>query len=247
MSQEKELFNVFKMGNESTEFKTTENQAISRLTAYKVWLSDIKDKEFKQKEAASAYVEAQGRNVSRVNIVASVVDKYESEKYSSLTLDDSSAQMRLKAFGDSIQQLKGVETGDIIITIARLRNFNNENYLYPEIVKKVSSKHALLRKLELTIEHGKREQHQVPVQTTPKQAALPATAPKPQQQEIKPVNTLKEKIKVQLAKLDEGEGVEVTSLQASLEENQEEIRKVLDGLVGEGEAYEPRPGKFKLI
>ncbi len=231
------------MENEkSTEFKTTTSDAeIRRLTAYKVWLSDINEREFQQKEGVPDYVDVVGNRVSRVNIIASVVDKFDSENYSSLTLDDGSAQIRLKAFGDSIQKLNGIEAGDIITTISRLRNFNNENYLLPEVIKKVTSKQALLRRLELIIDHGKRE----PGEKSTEQAKLPQTE---KEKTDVAKDDLKDRLKIYIEKIDEGEGVEISLLRGKFEEKDNEtFQKIIEDLLSEGEAYEPRPGKIKLI
>ena len=232
---------------ENIEFKTT-HTSIQRFTAYKVWLSDLKEKEFKQEAGMPAYIDINGRKVSRVNIVASVVDKFESENYASLTLDDGSAQLRLKAFGDT-SQLKNINTGDIILTISRLRNYNNETYLLPEIIRKVDSKQALLRKLELIIEHGKRETRQKTEQETTWTRAERGQAKLsdlPEETEKLAEQARKEKVRILISKLDEGEGVELTQLQEKFQEK-EKLTKVIQELLSEGEAYEPRPGKIKLI
>jgi len=219
----------------TSEFKTASAPTeVARLTAYKVWLSDIKEKEFKQEQGLPDYLEISGKKISRANIIASVIDKFDSEKFSSLTLDDGSAQLMLKAFGDSIPKLKNISTGDIILTISRLRNYNNETYLLPEVIKKVDSKYALLRRLELIIEYGKRD----PGEKTSQQSTLPADTE---------TDNLKERIKTQIAKLDEGEGVETSLLQEKFPDDKEKLSKIIDDFLSEGEAYEPRPGKIKLI
>lgn len=226
---------------EEVEFKTEKPRDIQRLTSYKVWLSDIKEKEYKQEEGMPAYVEINGRKVSRVNVIASVVDKFESENqnYSSLTLDDSSGQLRLKAFADSLEKLKNINTGDIVLTISRIRNYNNETYLLPEIIKKVDSKQALLRRLELIIEHGKREAGMQEQRVKVEQTKLIQNK-KPAEESIK------EKIRILISKFDSGEGVEISQLQENIDDK-EKLRSIIDELLGEGEAYEPRPGKIKLI
>ncbi|MBU2497144.1 MAG: hypothetical protein KJ767_03740 [Nanoarchaeota archaeon] len=227
----------------SDDFKTKEGEinTVGRMTAYKVWLSDIKEREFKQQQGVPSHVDINGRRVSRVNIIASVVDKFvsENQNYSSLTLDDGSEQLRLKAFADSTEMLNAIEIGDIILTIAKLRTYNNETYLMPEILRKVSSKEALLRRLELILEHGKRE---------------PYTSKRTEQTRIiqekestsNPEDTLKEKLRALISKLDEGEGVEITKLEETYPDK-EKLAKFIEDFLSEGEAYEPRPGKIKLI
>ena len=59
---------------------------------------------------------------------------------------------------------------------------------------------------------------------------------------------LKEKVKILIARIDEGEGVEVSKLLLEFQENEKEkVDKIIDEFLSEGEAYEPRPGKVKLI
>ena len=223
------------------EFKTKEGEVntVGRMTAYRVWLSDIKERELKQH--TPPYVDINGRRVSRVNIIASVVDKFVSENknYSSLTLDDSSGQLRLKAFADATKMINGIEIGDIILTIAKIRGYNEETYLVPEILRKASSKEALLRKLELILEHGKRESNY-----------RPTLIKKSQQQKIQeqanPEETAKEKLRALISKLDEGEGVEIKKLEETYTDK-EKLAKFIEDFLSQGEAYEPRPGKIKLI
>lgn len=248
------------MESDLSEFKIEDSsdKALSRLTAFKVWLSDIKKAEYIQQENSSDYIEINGREVSRVNVIASVVDKHDAENFSSLTIDDGSAQIRLRAFSDFMSKLKGISTGDIILTIARIKSFNNETYLLPEILKKVSAKHALLRRLELILEHGKREpgnqiQHTF-IQTASEQKSqksIETTETKEAQEnanEGNSLNILKDKLKIFIEKMDEGEGVEISRLTEKFEEkDKQSIYKFLEDFLSSGEAYEPRPGKIKLI
>ena len=146
--------------------------ARERLTAYKVWLSDLLKANANQQptqqqnqQQGTLAVSIHSKKVARINLIASVIDKFVSDTYSFLTLDDGSTQIRLKTFGDDVAKLNNIETGDIILTIARLRTFNNELYLTPEIIKKVDGKNALLRRLELTLEYGKREAAISPAKT----------------------------------------------------------------------------------
>ena len=231
----------------------------TRQTAYKIWLSDLKERAIEKVEGHTDFILVGEKRVSRVNVVASVVDKFLADNYASLTLDDGSAQLRLKAFGDFIPRLREIEAGDIILTIARIREYNNETYILPEIIKKVTSKHALLRRLELILEYGKRDpgfkaemEHEFNPKTGQVQPQMQVQEKSQQQIQQEESNislaSLKEKIKIQLAKLDEGEGVELTLLEQNLTiKDKEKVAEAIDELLGEGEAYEPRPGKIRLI
>ncbi len=280
------------MEAESYEFSAASTDAgasRARLTAYRVWLSDLKDGQLEKVDGQTDFISVREKQVSRVNIIASVVDKYLAENYGALTLDDGSAQLRLKAFGNFISRIKDIESGDIILTIARIREYNNEIYMFPEIVKKVTAKHALLRRLELILEHGRRDPSERAedgrwhrggaesrghgpgseeqdwefnpktgerIQKGPQEnrtqgkdgSAGTQTQQTQQEHSFLPSAELKERVKLQIAKLDEGEGVELAIIEQKIGvKSKEAIAEVIEELLGEGEAYEPRPGKIKLI
>jgi hypothetical protein len=53
------------------------------------------------------FLELEERKIIRVNIVANIVDKYSSEgekKFSTITIDDASGQIRLKVFGEDVEK-----------------------------------------------------------------------------------------------------------------------------------------------
>ena len=135
-----------------------------RNISYKLRISDIHRGSMMINEKFS-YLELDGREVSRVNLIANVIDKFVSEgekRYASLTIDDASSQIRVKAFGEDTERLKEFEIGDTVLVIGSLRHFNNEIYVLPEIMRHLSTEWLLARKLELEkiyskIEYGTRQ------------------------------------------------------------------------------------------
>src|SRR3989344_5652146 len=127
-----------------------EIQQQKRKTAYKVWIGDLLKSNISMNENRLNYVELGNRKIVRVNIIANVIDKYRhNEKpYTSLTLDDSSGQMRVKSFDDTANT-SSFNVGDSVRVIGTVRYFNEELYIQPEIIKKVDEKWLLVRKLEL--------------------------------------------------------------------------------------------------
>ncbi|MBN2094883.1 MAG: hypothetical protein JW727_02445 [Candidatus Aenigmarchaeota archaeon] len=97
------------------------------------------------------YIEVDGERLSRVRVMATVIDKFLSEdgNYGTLTLDDGVDTIRLKAFQD-LRVIEAIEKGDTVDVIAKIREYNGERYLQPEIVAKVEDPNfEVLRKLEL--------------------------------------------------------------------------------------------------
>lgn len=102
------------------------------------------------------FLEIKGKDVYRVNLIANVIDKFESNQkpYVNVTLDDGTGDLRVKAFADEVHLLQNLQLGDTILVVGILRYYNDEIYIMPEIVKTVEPKWLVARKLELEKEYG---------------------------------------------------------------------------------------------
>ena len=175
------------------------------------------------------FLELGDKKIARVNVIGNIVDKYESEgekKYIFFTMDDGSGQLKLRAFGDDAERFKDITQGETVLVIGRLRNFNNETYVSPEIIKIQDPKYLVIRKLELEKEKSN-------------------TAPPIKKEEIVAIkDKILEKIK---ASEDEG-GVEVDKIIMELRETSPEIiNQEIKKLLEEGIVFEPRPGKLRYL
>lgn len=98
------------------------------------------------------YVEMEdGTQISRVRIMATVLDKYVSEdgNYASLTLDDTTDTIRCKIFKE-LDIIETIEKGDLIDLIGKIKEYNEERYLQPEVIVKIENPNfEVLRILEL--------------------------------------------------------------------------------------------------
>ena len=99
------------------------------------------------------HVELGNRNIVRVNIIANVIDKYESEgekRFATITLDDGSGQIRARVFADDIALFKDIVQGDTILAIGLVRFFNQELYVLPELIKKLEVSGAKFSEVEVS-------------------------------------------------------------------------------------------------
>ncbi|MGV8142672.1 MAG: OB-fold nucleic acid binding domain-containing protein [Candidatus Pacearchaeota archaeon] len=200
-------------------------EEFKRHTAYKLKIGDILSGPQITDGERLKFVEVHGTNVARVNLIANVIDKFiqeDEKKFASITLDDSSGQIKLKAFGEDVEKLKAFEQGDTILTIGLIREWNKEVYVLPEIMKKKEPEYLLLRKLE--IDHNK-----------------PAPVNKQE------VTEFKDKLLAAIKREDANGGADIKALTTELGAKQDlmntEIRKLLE----EGIIYEPRPGKVRYL
>ena len=124
---------------------------LQRQTAFKVPVGVITNGKPIFEGERFAGMEYGGKRISRVNMVGNIVDKYSNpeKRYSSLTLDDGSGQLRLKGFSDQFELLSGPAIGDTVYIIGMLKHFNDEIYVMPEIIKISDPRWLGIRRLEL--------------------------------------------------------------------------------------------------
>jgi len=201
---------------------------MERQTAYKVWIGTLmKGKVIQENERFTA-IDLGTKKISRVNLVANVIDKYsdENKPYVSATLDDSTGQIRVKAFADFTNILSDINIGDTVLIIGMIRIFNNEIYVTPEIAKVVEPKWGLVRKLELLKEYGKFESE---VNTGPSNQA-----------------SGRERVLTMLK--ENSSGMDIDKIIMHLKDiDVAEINNIILGLISDGLIYEPMPGKLRSM
>ncbi len=171
------------------------------------------------------FIEIENKTIIRVNLIANVIDKFVQEgekKYASVTLDDATGQIRLKAFGDEISKFSALNQGDTIQVIGLIRYWNNEVYITPEIIKKKDPAFLLVRKLELEAEE-------------------------PKSLEKDKLIELKDKIIYMIKEAEKDNGIEVEKIILELKENSSIINQEIKKLLEDGLVYEPRPGKLRYL
>jgi RPA family protein len=176
-----------------------------------------------------SFLELGDKKIVRVNIIGNIIDKYESEgerKYIFFTLDDGSGQIKIKCFGDDVLKFKDVSQGQTVLVIGVLRNFNNETYLSPEIIKEQDTKYLLIRKLETEKERSKNSQPM----------------------ERNQIVAVRDRILDKIKEAENNGGIETDKVIMDLRDVSpsiihQEIKKLLE----EGIIFEPQPGKIRWL
>jgi len=235
-------------------------QVQQRGIAYKAWIGDLLKGNFSFDGERFNFVEIAQKKISRVNIVANVIDKYESEnpekQYAALTLDDASGQIRAKTFGGDTKKFLDINIGNTILVIGQLRYFNNELYVIPEITRQLDEKWLIVRKLELDEEYGALSKENIPLEEKPlspsirkeeKAEKIFVTEEKiaDEQKQEETNENVKESVFNIIKKNDNG--VDVDTLIMSVNYPIYDINAAISALVEEGRIYEPRPGKLRVI
>jgi len=201
---------------------------IKRHIAHKLWIKDLlANKYVKQEGWDPNYVEINGERVSRVNLLATAVDKFLSDdgNYGALTLDDGTETIRAKAFGRDVAKIKHIEIGQLLRFIGKPKKYDEEVYLTPEVVRAEEDPNwILVRKLELE---------------------------KPKAGEIKKKEVEEKSPNVRLIELikseDKGEGADIKTVINKSGMDEADAQNLIAGLLKAGDLFEPTKGKIKLL
>ncbi len=197
-----------------------------RNVAYKVRIGDILKSKPITSEGRFLYLEHGDKKVVRVNLLANCIDKYVSEgerKFGSLTIDDASGQIRIKVFGEDIEIIKDILQGDTLQIIANVREWNNEIYLIPEVLKKVDPRWLLVRKLEIQ------------------------NSRKDMDSDEKGGYELKDTVMKQIKDAEIDGGIDIDKIIMDTESSPDLINSEIKKLLEEGVIYEPRPGRLRYL
>ncbi|MFB6265524.1 MAG: OB-fold nucleic acid binding domain-containing protein, partial [Candidatus Nanohaloarchaea archaeon] len=123
-----------------------------RLTARKVRIEDVKGGKYYEKEGfdPNYVLTPHGMVVSRARVLGTVVDTFvnDDESYGAVTIDDGSGTIRGKFFQD-LGKMEEVEEGDIVELVGKVKEYDGERYVNPELVLERSPTYELVRAVEL--------------------------------------------------------------------------------------------------
>ncbi|MBI2647462.1 hypothetical protein HYW99_03210 [Candidatus Woesearchaeota archaeon] len=200
-----------------------------RQVAYKISIVDILNGDFIKDEVSAGYTYVKNLNISRVNIIATVVNKTEViYSYNSMIVDDGTGRIELRSF-DSNAIFTKADIGDVVLVIGRIREFNRDRYILPEIIKRLDNINWLnLRKLELKnndFRSGFTNKKDLDAQN----------------------NSISnsEEICLLIKKLDRGEGALIDEVIKNSSDSKTE--DIINKLLESGNIFEIIPGKLKVL
>lgn len=208
-----------------------------------------------------------GQKVSRANLVGTVVDKFVSDdgRYSTLTIDDGSGAIRVKAFGKDIKTFDGIKPDNLVLIIGFVKQYANEIYITADMVKKVELNYEALRRLEVLdnltmqkkiVEHIRQFAANVTrdeVKEYMRKVGIDSEASEDMLDNVLDVILEKKeadyspKILGIIEQLDEGKGVEISKIFETCDLPDHETERALNSLLSSGRIFEPSAGKFKKI
>ncbi|HJN56400.1 MAG: OB-fold nucleic acid binding domain-containing protein [Candidatus Woesearchaeota archaeon] len=209
-----------------------ENRTIQkRQIAYKTGIKDMLDSDYIKREGFEPnYLKINGLEISRVNVIGVVVQKLDTDNHKNILIDDGTGEISARIFEDNAL-LDKINVSDIVIIIGRPREFSAEKYILIESIKKIDSKWAEVRKLEL-----KRDVSKAPV------VGIPAAEDNTGNKEIVDLSPSNEIVNL-IKELDKGEGVSIEEIYSK----NKDADKLVNMLLKEGDVFEVKPGKLKVL
>lgn len=202
-----------------------------------------------------------GEQVTRVRVMGTVIDKFirDDQNYATLRIDDGSETVSLRAWKEGVKELDGYKVGDTVDVIGRVREFNGEIYLVPELIIRVEDPNwELVRELEVIAARREALASGVRPKITKLEPQLlniqmPQTGGEVEPSEEAgdeplPVipHEVKKRVVIAIEKLDAGSGVEPINLSNELNMSLTQLNDVLRVLFVDGDVFEPTHGKFRL-
>ena len=206
-------------------FLETENLQ-RRYIAYKLRIRDILSSRYVKTEGVNPnYLQINGQEVSRVNVIGVVVQKSNMENYSEMIIDDGTGKISARAFENNFL-LNNVEIGGVVLVIGRPREYLEEKYLLVETAKKINPLWGKVRKLEL---NDFELQGNDEIKDGDNKEIIDESS--------------KNRILKTIKDLDKGNGVSIDALPSNLGN----IDQIVGVLLREGNIFEVRPGKLKVL
>ncbi len=208
---------------------------MQRQTAIRVRIVDLVSGEWVKKEGMepSYVITPRKESVSRAKVVGTVVSKFVSEdgNFGSITIDDSTGTIQGKQWKE-IELITAANHGDLVSMIGKVREYEGDIYMVPEILRPVGPAEEALARLQVLKKLGK-----------PAEAAKDGNAAEPQKK------TDADQLRKSIMTIIEGseDGIRYNDLVEKAKVPEEDLEGVINELLGEGICYEPTPGKIKKI
>ena len=242
---------------------------ILRQVAVKILIKGIFQAEYvqeKDEDKSNYLLTSKSEKIYRVNLIAIVVDKEKIGSITNLLVDDGTSEMIVRSFEEN-KHVEELDIGDAVLVIGKIRIYNKEKYLAPEIIKKTSPDWLKIRFLELQSNKNDQiiddEMYNLVEKVKKNDVKVIKKVEVVIQDEINKVNKISEEVKfgededlslsllpaekiIKLIKeLDKGEGVLIEEI---IEKSDlEKTEQLLEIMIKKGDIFQNNPGKIKVL
>ncbi len=254
----------------------SENKPFFRFPAEKASIGELEEGEYvEEKEQKPNYIiTSENKKIFRINVIATLVHKELRGSITSILIDDGTGKIIVRIF-EEMKSVFNLEVGDVIQIIGKVRTYNNEKYIFPEIIKKTNPAWLKIRFLELQKSNlfvgKKKEDHEILQKLKKEGLELNELNNKENQKEPVPYKFSQknitpgvelfevvseeieendpllpfEKISKLITQLDKGEGVMIEEI---IEKSPlEKTEELIEKMLENGDIFQNTPGRVRLL
>ncbi len=200
---------------------------------------------------------AVGEKIFRHNVVAIILQKETVGSVTNFLVEDGTGNITARFFEKS-PVIESLDVGNVVILVGKIRMYNQERYISPEIVKKIDAKWMKVRSLELknvmtptvSLNEKKENDVSVPIEKESEEVKVPPIINQEEKVEITQIDEENvqlpfEKITALITELDDGSGVLMETIieKSPLRETEDILTKMLE----KGDVFQITPGKIKVL
>lgn len=177
-----------------------------------------------------------GEKVYKIRINGTIVAKYFSEgdkekkSYANFTLDDGSDTIRVKAWEEQAEILRGFEIGEEVEVMGRPRQSDDEMYLLPDEILKIDDLNKSLYLRAKKIKRYAKKNYELPTE-----------------EQIVKAHDMAQMESVWSIIMETEEGVELEDIISKTKLDKAIVESVIQELIKKGDIYEPTSLKFRKI
>jgi len=228
----------------------------ARQIAVKIYIADlILGTYIQEVEQNPNYLQTiHNQKIYRLNVIAIIIQKEILGTITNFLMEDSTGTIVARFFEEN-KYLERFKVGDVVLVVGKVRTYNQEKYISPEIIKKVNPLWLKIRLKELRLVEVSKNISVITTQKEEEQVKI-------QQPTIivttQPTQMLKEGVVVEdniilpyqkitqlIRTLDKGEGARIEEImEKSPLQNTEEI---IETMLKNGDIFQNSPGKVKVL
>lgn len=223
-------------------------EKFQRSIAKKINVEQVLLGKYIQTEQEADYLLIDEEKIHRLNIIGIIVHKDIIGSMTTFILDDGTGSILLRLFEED-KKLEEINIGNTVITIGKVRMYNEEKYISPEILQKTKQEWLQVRTQELSKLYPEEEKYKDKIKNEEKENKNDEErkkSEKEQKESISERTILPAQKIVQLIKdLDHGEGVLIEEIieQAPFIDTS----KLLEKMLKNGDIFQIVPGKIKVL
>lgn len=233
--------------------------ATQRQTAYRIWLADLIKGEFIKSsgEFQPNFVLTRNLNISRVNIVGAIVFKNIQGGFGSLSIDDGSAIIQVRAWKEGAKALEGFDVGSLVNLVGKVKNFNNKIYLVPEFLRRIENPAWFkLRKIELRRLFGEVERIEsknedeaviAPLDLEDEDIGFVAVQEEKVSDAVAGVGSKRQALLSLIEEEDKNDGADISVVISKSGFDEKEAQAIIDDLIREGEVFQLNAGRVRTL